>query len=174
MPYAAMLFASREQQMLPDTQESLRKVFQGADGMKDAKVPMFVFMQNRNLGNIFRETGVAFAYTISPAVGKELQSLIDERAHGRGDDNKNSTWRKRFEKLWRDHGKAIIDKMTGMRDPMLNLMINDPVLFGEMMKDLPVEKKAHYEQLQKKSPAIKSYYDRLKSMQETPEHSGIR
>lgn len=75
-----MLFASREQQMLPDTQESLRKVFQGSDGMKDAKVPMFVFMQNRNLGNIFRETGVAFAYTISPAVGRELQSLIDERA----------------------------------------------------------------------------------------------
>lgn len=83
MPYAAMLFASREQQMLPDTQESLRKVFQGADGMKDAKVPMFVFMQNRNLGNIFRETGIAFAYTISPTVGEELEKLVKEREGGR-------------------------------------------------------------------------------------------
>ncbi len=67
-----------------------------------------------------------------------------------------------------------MDKMTGMRDPMLNLMINDPVLFGEMMKDLPAEKRAHYEQLQKKSPAIKSYYDRLYKMQSSAAHSNIR
>ena len=78
MPYAAMLFASREQHMLPDTQESLREEFQDT-----AKVPMFVFMQNRNLGNIFRETGIAFAYTISPAVGKELEGLVKEREGGR-------------------------------------------------------------------------------------------
>lgn len=65
-------------------------------------------------------------------------------------------------------------KMTGMRDPMLNLMINDPALFNEMMKDLPAEKRAHYEQLQKKSPAIKSYYDRLYDMQNSAAHSNIR
>lgn len=53
-------------------------------------------------------------------------------------------------------------------------MINDPVLFGEMMKDLPAEKKAHYEQLQKKSPAIRSYYDRLYKMQNSAAHSNIR
>mgnify|MGYP000075299420 FL=1 len=65
-------------------------------------------------------------------------------------------------------------KMTGMKDPMLNLMINDPPLFNEMMKDLPASKREHYEQLQKRSPAIKSYYDRLKSMQESAAHSNIR
>ncbi len=65
-------------------------------------------------------------------------------------------------------------KMTGMRDPMLNLMINDPALFNEMMKDLPAEKREHYEQLQKKSPAIKSYYDRLYDMQNSAAHSNIR
>lgn len=99
MPYAAMLFASREQQMLPDTQESLREAFQG-----NAKVPMFVFMQNRNLGNIFRETGIAFAYTISPSVGKELESLVKEREGGRvANREAGDNWRKRFEVLWKKH-----------------------------------------------------------------------
>ncbi len=59
--------------MLPATQESLRVEFQ-----KTTKVPMFVFAQNRTLGNTFRETGIAFAYTISTEAGNELKSLCDE------------------------------------------------------------------------------------------------
>lgn len=64
MPYAAMLFGNREQQLLPATQEHLREEF-----LETTKIPMFIFAQNKNLGDTFRETGVAFAYTMEPKGG---------------------------------------------------------------------------------------------------------
>lgn len=60
MPYAAVLFGCREQQMLPHTQEAIKKEFQE----QGVQIPMFVFMQNKGLGDVFRETSVAFAYTM--------------------------------------------------------------------------------------------------------------
>jgi|GEM_PF-3182824 len=44
MPYAAMLFGNREQQLLPATQEHLRTAF-----LETTKVPMFAFAQNKDL-----------------------------------------------------------------------------------------------------------------------------
>lgn len=35
-------------------------------------------------------------------------------------------------------------KLSGMRDPMLNLMINDPQTFDEMLEDQPEDKKKQY------------------------------
>jgi len=64
MPYAALLFGNREQQLLPPTQEHMRQEFQ-----KTTKIPMFVFAQNKDLGDTFRETGIAFAYTMEPKEG---------------------------------------------------------------------------------------------------------
>ena len=65
-------------------------------------------------------------------------------------------------------------KMTGMRDPMLNLMINDRPLFDELLEDLPAHKKPQYEELKKRSGKIQAYYGRMHDMQSSPEHSKIR
>ncbi len=64
-------------------------------------------------------------------------------------------------------------KMTGMRDPMLNLMINDRPLFDELLDSVPAEKKPQYEELRKRSGKIQAYYGRLHDMQSSPTHSSI-
>lgn len=38
-------------------------------------------------------------------------------------------------------------KMSGMRDPMLNLMINDPALFDELLEKQPADKRKQYEKI---------------------------
>ena len=53
-------------------------------------------------------------------------------------------------------------KLSGMRDPMLNLMMNDPALFDELLEEQPSEKKKQYEKLRKNKSAIKAYHQRLK------------
>lgn len=42
-------------------------------------------------------------------------------------------------------------KLSGMKDPMLNLMINEPVLFEKMLDDQPADKKKEYQKLREKS-----------------------
>lgn len=59
--------------MLPQTQEHIKKQFQD----EGVQIPMFVFMQNKDLGDVFRETSIAFAYTISKSCGDRLQKLVD-------------------------------------------------------------------------------------------------
>lgn len=137
------MFAGREKQLLPATQEHIRKQFQ-EDGVQ---IPMFVFMQSKNLGDVFRETSIAFAYTISKKCGDELQKLTDEGEHIRLSGPANASWVKRFQSFWEKNGKELMHKLTGMRDPMLNLMINDPVTFDEMLDDQPPEKQEEYKRL---------------------------
>lgn len=52
-------------------------------------------------------------------------------------------------------------KLSGMKDPMLNLMINDPVLFDELLEHQPPEKKKQYQKLREHKTTIKAYYNRL-------------
>jgi len=52
-------------------------------------------------------------------------------------------------------------KLSGMRDPMLNLMINDPILFNDLLEKQPPEKKKQYKRLQEKQSTVKAYYQRL-------------
>lgn len=135
MPYAAMMFGQREQQLLPMTQTHAKELFQSGN-----HVPMFVFCQNKALGDTFRETSIAFAYTISDAAGKELESLIELSSHrltGGKDGGTIKKFRSRFEKFWKEHGKEMMHKLTGMRDPMLNLMMNSPETFDEMLEAMP-------------------------------------
>lgn len=73
MPYAAMLFGHREEQMLSPTREHIKEQFQSG-----YHIPMFVFMQNKDFGDVFRNTGVAFAYTISEKCGQELKELTEQ------------------------------------------------------------------------------------------------
>lgn len=65
-------------------------------------------------------------------------------------------------------------KMTGMRDPMLNLMINDRPLFNELLENVPEHKKSQYNELKNRSGKIEAYYGRLHDMQSSPAHSAIR
>ncbi len=78
MPYAAILFGHREEQMLSPTREHIKEQFQSGYHM-----PMFVFMQNKDLGDVFRDTSIAFAYTISEDCGKELEELTRQAGANR-------------------------------------------------------------------------------------------
>ena len=55
--------------------------------------------------------------------------------------------------------------MTGMRDPMLQIIINDPDFFdGDLYASLPDKKKEQYERLRdpEHRDRIRLYYERLK------------
>ncbi|MCB9806918.1 hypothetical protein H6768_03415 [Candidatus Peribacteria bacterium] len=52
-------------------------------------------------------------------------------------------------------------KLSGMRDPMLNLMINDPALFDELLEHQPEDKKKQYQVLREKKSTVRAYYQRL-------------
>lgn len=156
MPYSAVLFWSREEQMMSFTRESIKAQFQSG-----YHVPQFVFMQNKDFWDIFRETGIAFAYTISPGCWKELERLTRIAQHNRLSWETASKWKKDFTTFWKSHWKELMHKLSGMRDPMLNLMINDPVLFDDLLEKQPPEKKEQYKRLKEKQPTIKAYYQRL-------------
>lgn len=61
-------------------------------------------------------------------------------------------------------------KLSGMRDPMLNLMINDPQTFDEMLEDQPEDKKKEYKNLRENRGAISAYYNRLSETYDSPSH----
>ncbi len=89
-----------------------------------------------------------------------------------GDTNKE--FRKRFESFWKKNGKVMMHKLTGMRDPMLNLMINAPETFDEMLEAMPEgQKKKDYQQLKDRRRSIRGYFDRLQGTYDSPSHVGM-
>lgn len=165
MPYMAMMIGQREQQLLPMTQTHAKELFQSGN-----HVPMFVFCQNKALGDTFRETSIAFAYTISNEAGKELEDLC-KMSSKRLDGDTMRTFKKQFETFWKENGKKMMHKLTGMRDPMLNLMINAPETFKEMLEAMPEgQKKKDYQELKKRKRSIRGYYDRLQLTYDSPSH----
>ena len=108
MPYAALLFSGRDKLLLPHTKEHIKAQFQGG-----YPVPMFAFVENEDLSNTFRKTGVVLAYTISHDCGKKLEKLVHDAEHKRLKGGKElSEWRKNFTKFWTDHGKELMHKFT--------------------------------------------------------------
>ncbi len=61
-------------------------------------------------------------------------------------------------------------KLSGMRDPMLNLMVNDPQTFDEMLEDQPDDKKKEYSRLRESRGTIAAYYNRLRETYDSPSH----
>jgi len=169
MPYAAILFGSREQKLLPATQEHIKKQFQE----EGCHVPMFVFMQNKNLGDTFRETTIAFAYTISPECGRTLEKLTKEGSDSRLSGNAAKNWIGKFTNFWKDHGKELMHKLSGMRDPMLNLMINDPATFDDMLEAQAEPQKTNYKRLSEKKSVIRAYYNRIRDTFDSPTHAAM-
>ncbi len=169
MPYAAVLFGCREQQMLSPTQEHIKKQFQD----EGIQFPPFVFMQNKNLGDVFRGTSIAFAYTISQKCGEELENLVNETKNNRISGSNKKSWTARFTSFWKTHGKVLMHKLTGMRDPMLNLMINDPQTFDEMLVDQPEPQKTQYKKMRESRGVISAYYNRLSSTYDSPSHCAM-
>ncbi len=74
-------------------------------------MPMFVFMQNKNLGDVFRTTGIALAHTISPECGNTLERLVNKASNERLWGGSLKSWRKEFEKFWTDHGNNLMSKL---------------------------------------------------------------
>lgn len=166
MPYAAMIFGRRGEEMLPATQTHARELFQSGN-----HIPMLVFLQNRQLWNIFRETGVALAYTISEKAGRDLEDILALSKHHRLAGKTAEAFKGKFDTFWRDHWKEMMHKFTGMRDPMLNLMMNAPDTFDEMLDSLPPEKQEMYRRLRDKKGSIQAYYERMKVTYDSPKHA---
>lgn len=64
-------------------------------------------------------------------------------------------------------------KLSGMRDPMLNLMINDSTTFDDMLKDQPEDKKKSYKRLRESKGVIRAYYNRIRETFDSPTHTRI-
>lgn len=107
MPYAAVLFGCREEQMLPPTREHIKSQFQSG-----YHIPEFVFMQNKDLGDVFRETGIAFAYTISESCGKGLEELTRDAQHNRLSGDRAKKWGKKFQSFWEKYGTELMNKLS--------------------------------------------------------------
>ena len=63
-----------------------------------------------------------------------------------------------------------MNKMTGMKDPMLNLMMNDSETFDELMQTASPEKKVQYQKLRENKGVVSAYYDRLKDTYDCASH----
>lgn len=94
--------------MLPQTQEHVKKQFQE----EGVQVPMFVFMQSKNLGDVFRETSIAFAYTISKTCGEKLEKLVNEVKNNRLNGDNRKKWTEMFDSFWREHGTVLMHKLS--------------------------------------------------------------
>ena len=135
---------------------------------------MFVFMQNKDLADTFRTTSIAFAYTISDDCGRELEKLTKETADHRL-SGRSKKWGSRFQSFWTKHGTELMHKITGMRDPMLNLMMSDPPLFDKLLEKQPAKKRKQYEMLREKKSVIKLYYGRIADTYgDDPSHAEIK
>lgn len=76
--------------------------------------------------------------------------MVEYASHNRIHKNSKvngEDWTKKFKKFWNNHGAQLMDKMTGMRDPMFNIMMNDPQTFDELIDAASPEKKKQYEKL---------------------------
>ncbi len=66
-------------------------------------------------------------------------------------------------------------KITGMKDPMLNVMMNDPPLFDKLLEKQPPEKRKQYERLREKKSVINLYYERIvKTYGDSPGHAEMK
>lgn len=120
MPYAAALFGHRDYEMTPSLNDHILKQFH-----EGYSVFMFPFFKSRRTADIFRKTAIAFAYTISETCGDELSSIISMSANQRLSGNLTTQWREKFTSFWMTYGVQLSDKLSGMNDPMLNVMMND-------------------------------------------------
>lgn len=141
MPYAALLFGNRENQMLPKTAESIKKQMQE----EGVQMPMFAFVQSKTQGDIFRDVGITMAYTISDEAGSQLEALVKESSERRL--HKGDPWVPKFKAYWRRYGAQLMNKITGMKDPLLNILINAPEAFDAMYDAMPPEKQKQYARL---------------------------
>lgn len=67
-----------------------------------------------------------------------------------------------------------MDKISGMRDPMIQLMVKDKALFNDLLKDMPESKKLQYREVESRSNYVQGYYDHLYDSQKSANHSNIR
>ena len=104
-------------------------------------------------------------------MGEELESLIKLSSTRINGDTKDE-FKRRFMKFWKKNGKEMMHKLTGMRDPMLNLMINAPETFNEMLEAMPEgQKKKDYEQLKSRRRSVQEYFDRFQGTFDSPSHA---
>jgi hypothetical protein len=69
----------------------------------------------------------------------------------------------------------MMNKLTGLKDPMLNLMINAPETFKEMYNAMPAgSKKEEYKRLIENERTITAYHNRIKTAYDDPAHAGMR
>ena len=161
-PYYAWLLAGGEQNIPPQMQDDIYQQFRE----QSIKIPPLIFWQSKNLGDTFRDACITFAYTISKECWDTMAELAEiSKEFGRIPWNKKKEWRAKFEPFWSDYGKRIVERMTGMRDPMLQLIIHDEDFFdGDLYASLSEGKKKQYERLKipKHRDRIRLYYERLK------------
>lgn len=67
-----------------------------------------------------------------------------------------------------------MDKISGMRDPMMQIMVKDKALFDDLIKDMPEAKRKQYEEVRSRSHHVQAYYERMWDMQNSANHSKIR
>ena len=84
------------------------------------------------------------------SVGRELEDLLRLSEHKRLDKDTAKKFSSKFEAFWRKNGAELMHKLTGMKDPMLNLMFNAPDTFDEMLDSLPPEKQSIYRHISEK------------------------
>lgn len=160
-PYYAWILAGGEQNIPPQMQDDIYQQFRE----QSIKIPPLIFGQSKKLGDTFRDASITFAYTISKECGDTMKSLSEvSKKHGRIPGDQKNSWRKKFEPFWAEYGKRIVERMTGMRDPMLQIIINDPDFFdGELYKSLPEHKKSQYDRLRNSEhrDKVRLYYERL-------------
>ncbi len=61
-------------------------------------------------------------------------------------------------------------KIAGMKDPMLQMMVNDPATFDEMLDEQPPEKREMYNKLREKKEILRAFHRRIEAVYDSPSH----
>lgn len=67
-----------------------------------------------------------------------------------------------------------MDKIAGMRDPMLQLIVNEPAVYDEMLDAQPPEKRAMYDKVREKRDVLRAFHGRIAALYDSPSHCGMK
>jgi len=173
-PAMAFLLAHGEQSASPMLQSDMEDQFKN----QSIKHPALLFAQSKKYGDIFRDVSISYAYTISKDCGDRMSELANAGEwHGRLFNDVRKAWTPKFKAFWAEYGEAMMGRLTGMKDPLLQIMMTDPKLFdNEIFPSLPDHKKARYERLMDSQHRrkITTYYERLKEFNSSASYAGLK
>lgn len=65
-------------------------------------------------------------------------------------------------------------KIAGMKDPMLQLIVNEPAVYDELLDAQPPEKREMYNKVREKKDVLRAFHSRMEAVYDSPSHCQMK